>query len=134
MTPSLPRPHAHNILLVEDDTGTREAMEVLLTTHGCGVVSARSAGAALPLLRSKPRPCVILLDLMMSDVSGDEFRHAQLADPTARDIPVILISGAHDLASRAEALNAAAYLRKPLDIEALLIAIAHNCVAETAVA
>jgi len=29
---------------------------------------------------------------MVSDVSGDEFRHAQLADPTARDIPVILVS------------------------------------------
>ena len=71
---------------------------------------------------------------MVSDVSGDEFRHAQLADPTARDIPVILVSGAHDLASRAEALNDAAYLRRPRDIEGLLIAIAQNCVAETAVA
>ncbi len=134
MPPSPPQSHVHTVVLVEDDTGTREAMEVLLTTHGCGVVSAGSAGAALPLLRSKPRPCVILLDLMMSDVSGDEFRRTQLADPTARDIPVILVSGAHDLTSRAESLNAAAYLRKPLDIDALLVAITHNCGAQIAVA
>ncbi|HEX9348556.1 MAG TPA: response regulator [Gemmatimonadales bacterium] len=134
MAPSPPQPHAHTVLLVEDDTGTREAMEVLLTTHGCGVISARSAGTALTLVRSERRPCIILLDLMMSDVSGDEFRRAQLADPTARDIPVIVVSGAHDLASRAQSLNAAAYLRKPLDIDALLVAIARTCVAETALA
>jgi len=44
---------------------------------------------------------------MMSDVSGDEFRHAQTRRPDRGDIPVFLVSGAHDLASRAEALNAA---------------------------
>ena len=71
---------------------------------------------------------------MMSVVSGDEFRQAQLADPKVCDIPVILVSGAHDLAARAQALNAAAYLRKPLDIDALLAAIARHCGAETAVA
>src|SRR5205085_4567855 len=109
MTPEPPRSHTHTVLIVEDDTGTREAMEVLLTTHGCGVVCARSADAALTLVRAEPRPCVILLDLMMSGLSGDEFRRAQLADATVRDIPVILISGARDLASRAQALEAAAY-------------------------
>ena len=134
MPPSPPQPHAHTVMVVEDDTGTREAMEVLLTAHAYRVLCARSAGVALTLLRSEPRPCVILLDLMMSDASGDDFRRAQLADPSVRDIPVILVSGAHDLADRAESLNAAAYLRKPLDIDALLVAIAHNCGGQIAVA
>jgi len=105
-------------------------MEVLLTTHGCAVLCARSADAALTLVRSEPRPCVILLDLMMSGLSGDEFRHAQLADPAVRDIPVILVSGARDLASRAQALDAVAYLGKPLEIEALLSLMARHCIAE----
>ncbi len=134
MTLSPPQSHAHTVLLVEDDTGTREAMEALLTTHGYDVVCARSAGAALALVGHEPRPCVVVLDLMMAGGSGDEFRHAQLADATVRDIPVILVSGAHDLAARAQALNAAAYIRKPLDVDALLAAIARHCVAATATA
>jgi len=134
MTPEPRQPHAHTVLIVEDDAGTRDAMEVLLTTHGYGVVCARGADAALTLVRAEPHPCVILLDLMMSGLSGDEFRRAQLADRAVRDIPVILISGAHDLASRAQALNAAAYLGKPLEVDTLLGLIARHCVAESAIA
>ena len=71
---------------------------------------------------------------MMADFSGDDFRRAQLADRTVRDIPVLLVSGAHDLAARAQALGAAAFFAKPLGIAQLVAAIAHHCVAATAVA
>ena len=136
MTPSPPQsqPHAHTVLLVEDDTGSREAMEALLTTEGCRVVSAPSASAAHTMVRCEPRPCIILLDLMMSGIGGDEFRRTQLADPTVRDIPAILVSGARDLAARAEELGAAGFITKPLDIERLLAAIARHCIARTAAA
>ncbi|TMA82206.1 MAG: response regulator [Deltaproteobacteria bacterium] len=131
---SPPQPHTHTVLLVEDDAGTREATRELLSRSGYAVVSAGNATAALILLRSEPRPCVIVLDLMMADFSGDDFRRAQLADRTVRDIPVLLVSGAHDLAARAQALGAAAFFAKPLGIAQLVAAIAHHCVAATAVA
>ena len=126
--------HAHTILVVEDDAGTRDAMRALLTGHEYGVVCARNGDDAITLVGCEPRPCVILLDLMMSGVSGQDFRRAQLADRAVRDIPVILVSGIRDLAARAHELEVAAYLSKPLDGGQLLAAIARHCVAATAVA
>ena len=127
-----PPRHVHTVLLVEDDSGTREAMHELLVAHQCTVADARDGPHALTLVRCEPRPCIIVLDLMMSAMSGDDFRRAQLADPGIRDIPVILVSGVHDLDERARALGVSAWLRKPLDIDRLVAAIAQHCVAAAA--
>ena len=131
---SPPQPHTHIVLLVEDDAGTRDAMHALLVAHEYTVVCARDGDDALMLVRREPRPCVILLDLMMSGVSGDDFRRSQLTDRTVRDIPVILVSGVHDLAARAQALDITAYLGKPLDMDRLVATIARHCIAALAVA
>jgi CheY-like chemotaxis protein len=130
---SPPHPHTHTVLLVEDDAGTRDAMRELLLAHGYAVVDVKDGPGALTLVQREPRPCVIVLDLMMSAMSGDDFRHAQLADPSVRDIPVILVSGVRDLDERARTLGAAAYLPKPFDVDGLVAAIAQHCRA-TAVA
>jgi len=122
-------PHVHTVLLVEDDAGTRDAMHELLVGHKYTVVDARDGPHGLSLVRRDPRPCVIVLDLMMSGMSGDEFRRTQRADPSICDIPVILVSGVHDLAERARTLGVAAYLRKPLDIDRLVAALAQHCIA-----
>lgn len=129
-----PQRHVHTVLLVEDDSGTRDAMHELLVAHEYIVVDARDGPHALTLVQREPRPCVIVLDLMMSAMSGDDFRRAQLADPGIRDIPVILVSGVHDLDERARALGVAGWLRKPLDIDRLVAAIAQHCVVAAAVA
>jgi adenylate cyclase len=126
--------HVHTVFVVEDDAGTREAMEALLTAHGYRVRCARRADDALARLRAEPRPCVIVLDLMMSGMSGDDFRHAQLALPTVRDVPVILASGVRDLPARAEALQVTAYIAKPLDPDRLLAEIRAVLQRATAVA
>ena len=131
---SPPQPHAHTALLLEDDAGTRDALRTLLVAHEYTVVCARNGDDALALVRSEPRPCIILLDLMMSGVSGGDFRRAQLADPAVRDIPVILVSGVRDLAARAQELGVAAYLAKPFDVERLLATMGQHCAAATAVA
>jgi CheY-like chemotaxis protein len=131
---STQQPHVHTVLLVEDDSGTRDAMHELLVAHQYMVVDARDGPQALTLVQREPRPCVIVLDLMMSAMSGDEFRRAQLADPGVCDIPVILVSGVRDLAERAAALGVAAYLPKPFNVEGLARVIAQQCVAAVAVA
>lgn len=134
MVLSPPQPHVHTVLLVEDDAGTRDAIHELLVGHQYTVVDARDGSSALTLVKSEPRPCVIVLDLMMSAMNGDEFRAAQLADPSVRDIPVILVSGVRDLAERARALGVAAYLPKPFNVDGLIASIAQHCVAAAAVA
>ena len=82
----------HTVLVIEDDTDVRNALAELLSTEGYAVSLTADGGEALDKLRAGLRPSVILLDLMMPNVDGWDFRRAQLDDPTLAAIPVILLT------------------------------------------
>ena len=111
-----------SVLVVEDHADLREMLAVLLESEGFRVQVARNGREALDCLRQS-RPSVILLDLMMPVMTGDEFRAHQLADPQYRDVPVICMTAAHDGRERAARLHADAYFQKPVDFERLLGAV-----------
>ena len=111
-----------NVLVVEDHADLREMLAVLLTSEGFDVQTARNGAEALARL-DESRPSVILLDLMMPVMTGDEFRARQLADPRYRDVPVICMTAAHDGRDRAQSLRADAYFQKPVDFDRLLYAV-----------
>jgi CheY-like chemotaxis protein len=100
-------------------------LAVLLESEGYGVQTARNGAEALRLLE-RQRPSVILLDLMMPVMTGDEFRQRQLADPRYRDVPVICMTAAHDGRERAARLKADDYFQKPVDFDRLLGAVRHH--------
>jgi CheY-like chemotaxis protein len=132
MTTRTPPPPAGNVLIVEDDPDVREMLAALLVTEGFHAVAAEDGLEALHLLRAvrhrAPQiPCLILLDLMMPRLSGNEFRRAQLGDPTVASVPVAVMSGAVDLEQRAQALGAVATLAKPIDCEMLLKVVRRYC-------
>ena len=108
-----------SVLVVEDHADLREMISVLLESEGYAVRTAENGAAALDVLASE-RPAVILLDLMMPVMSGDEFRKRQLADPRYRDVPVICMTAAHDGRERAARLSANEYFQKPVDFDRLL--------------
>jgi len=125
-------PPAGNVLIVEDDPDVREMLAALLVTEGFHAVAAEDGLEALHLLRAvrhrAPQiPCLILLDLMMPRLSGNEFRRAQLGDPTVAAVPVAVMSGAIDIEQRAQALGAVATLAKPIDCEMLLDVVRRYC-------
>jgi CheY-like chemotaxis protein len=107
------------VLVVEDHADLREMLAVLLESEGFHVETARNGREALESL-AVSRPSVILLDLMMPIMSGDEFRQRQLADPRYRDVPVICMTAAHDGRERAKRVQADAFLQKPVDFERLV--------------
>ena len=111
-----------SVLVVEDHADLREMLAVLLETEGFQV---QTAGNGVEALRSldATRPSVILLDLMMPVMTGDEFRERQLADPRFRDVPVICMTAAHDGRDRAARIRADAYFQKPVDFERLIGAV-----------
>jgi CheY-like chemotaxis protein len=111
-----------SVLVVEDHADLREMLAVLLESEGFLVQVARNGREALDCLRTS-RPSVILLDLMMPVMTGDEFRAHQLADPQYRDVPVICMTAAHDGRERAARLRADAYFQKPVDFERLVGAV-----------
>ncbi|NTX65224.1 response regulator [Myxococcus sp. CA051A] len=124
MTPS------NYVLAVDDDPDILLAFKDVLELEGHRVLLARGGREALELLRHGARPSVILLDLMMPDVNGWEFRDRQLADASLAPIPVVVISGQGVSAREVAALGVDDYLRKPVDVEQLLGAISRYVLAE----
>ena len=95
---------------------------MLLESEGFVVRTAVNGAEALKRLE-ETRPSLILLDLMMPVMSGDEFRERQLADPRYSDVPVICMTAAHDGRDRASRIRADEYFQKPLDFEQLMTVV-----------
>src|SRR3954470_19917751 len=84
----------HTILVVEDDPDVRRALTELLASEGYEVTAAADGGEALETLRGGLRPAVILLDLMMPNWGGWDFRRAPLGGPAFAAVPVVLVTAA----------------------------------------
>jgi CheY-like chemotaxis protein len=125
-------PTAGNVLIVEDDPDTREMLTALLATEGFHAVSAEDGLEALHLLRTVRHrapdvPCLVLLDLKMPRLGGNEFRRAQLGDPIVATVPIAVMSGAVDAEEWAATLGAVATLTKPIDFDVLIAVVRRYC-------
>lgn len=112
-----------SILVIEDDRDIREALVDCLTEEGYRVSSASNGSEGLMRLRSVDATNLIILDLMMPVMNGQEFRKQQLADQNLAKIPVILLTADMMAQTRAEEMQTEAFLRKPIDLEDLLSAV-----------
>jgi CheY-like chemotaxis protein len=117
---------ADRVLVVEDHLDLREMLATLLESEGYSVDTAANGAEALERLQHFS-PSVILLDLMMPVMTGDEFRRRQLADTRYAHVPVICMTAAHDGRERAARLHADEYFQKPVDFEGLLTAVRSHC-------
>jgi CheY-like chemotaxis protein len=121
-----------NVLIVEDDPETREMLRQLLAVEGFYALAAADGLEALHLLRAvrhraPEAPCLVLLDLKMPRLGGNEFRRAQLGDPTVANVPIAVMSGACDLEQHAHAMGAVATLAKPLNVVRLIEVVRRYC-------
>ena len=109
---------AKRVLVVEDDRDVRETLERILEDDGYEVSKAADGREALNRLAGDLTPDVILLDLRMPVMDGWSFRNAQRRSSHLAHIPVVAMSA--DGTSRAQAISADAFLRKPLDLDDVL--------------
>jgi CheY-like chemotaxis protein len=114
----MPRPC--KVLLVDDDEELRDALGAALQAHGYQVRCMANGSEALAFLRSYPRPDAIVLDLMMPDMDGWEFRNRLREQPELGIIPVIYISAASWEAERLRFEDNAPFLVKPFDVSLLI--------------
>lgn len=107
------------IAIIDDDLHIGDMIEEVLRREGYGVIRAYSGTEALYLLSEK-RPDLILLDLMMPGLTGEEVL------PHISGIPVIIMSAKVDTDDKVNMLMAGAsdYITKPFDIRELLARIA----------
>lgn len=107
------------ILIIDDDMHIGNMLEEVLTKEGYGVFRAYSGTEAL-LLLSESRPDLVLLDLMLPGLNGEEVL------PRIKGIPVIVVSAKADIDNKVALLlgGAVDYVTKPFHTEELLARIA----------
>jgi CheY-like chemotaxis protein len=105
------------VMIVDDDPGLSASIQSVLEGAGYRVYRASNGAEALELLgRVDPLPALILLDLAMPIMNGEEMLRALRAVHALAAIPVTVVTGS----SRQKPEGASALLRKPIDVDALL--------------
>ncbi len=112
------------VLIVEDDPEVRESLRRLLSDEGYEVTTAAEGQEGLERLHAQPQPCCVVLDLMLPNMDGFEFRVRQMGDPEVAAIPVIVLSAGGDVERKVAHLGVAASLTKPPDFDRLLDCVA----------
>jgi CheY-like chemotaxis protein len=112
------------ILVVDDDTDLRETVGELLVEEGYDALLFEDGRAALEFLREGAEPRLILLDLMMPDMNGWQFREEQLKDERLKEIPVVVMTASRSL--DANPITAREILYKPIGLGQLLEAVERN--------
>ncbi|MBQ3935624.1 MAG: response regulator transcription factor [Ruminococcus sp.] len=107
-----------SIMIIDDDTSINEMLTQALTDEGYSVDRAFSGTEALMLLENR-HPDLILLDLMLPGLSGEQLL------PLIKGIPVIVVSAKAETAGKVDLLLAGAcdYVTKPFDMGELLARI-----------
>ena len=105
------------ILIVEDDADLRSTLADAMRETGAEIAVAEDGLDALERLRAGPVPAVVLLDLRLPRLDGQEFLQELRADPRFEHLPVITMTAG---GSQAEAGDVVAHLRKPMDLGGLL--------------
>jgi DNA-binding response OmpR family regulator len=109
------------ILIIEDDIAIHSLIKETLTLHGYKTLSAYS-GTEGKLLFEQNQVDVVLLDLMLPGMNGEEFLQEIRRNSM---IPVMVISAKSDQNSKLELLTNGAddYITKPFDVKELLLRI-----------
>src|SRR5437763_5519395 len=104
-------------LIVDDNEDNRYTLQLLLETDGQERISSAASGNEAIALIEKEKFSLVLLDLMMPDLNGDEVLRLIKSDPDKRDIPVVMISADTDAekVSQCIELGADDYLPKPFN-------------------
>jgi chemotaxis family two-component system sensor histidine kinase/response regulator PixL len=114
-----------DILVVDDDGLTRDALVLALEAAGYTVRQAADGRDAFRVLRTPPPPRAILLDIVMPQMNGWEFlRERESNNPDLAGIPVIVFSAACEAAPRLPLPRGVAkLLPKPVDCAEVVAAL-----------
>jgi len=116
---------AHTLLYIEDNLANLQLIEGALN-HRPGLILLTAMQGSLGLdLARQHQPDLILLDLHLPDMAGEEVLRHLLADPRTKRIPVIVISAdaTPGQIRNLLATGARAYITKPIDVSRFFEAV-----------
>ena len=106
------------ILILEDETKILELVEMILGEEGYDAVAINHYEPLDYIIDLAPE--LILLDVRLSSGYGHLLCKDIKADPITSGIPVVLISGSHNLEAIAKDCKADGFLSKPFSVEGLI--------------
>ena len=104
-----------HILICEDDEGIIDVASIVLVDKGYTVDAIINGNEIFNRIKEK-RPDVILLDLWMPEITGEEIALKLKANKLTTNIPIIFVSASKDLKKIATQTDVNDFLPKPFDI------------------
>jgi len=121
--------HFARILGVDDNQTNRTVLSRMVEGFGCRIDTAASGARGIEMLhqaiRSGDPYHVVLLDMQMPGMDGEQTARAIKSDPLVKDVKVVILTsmGKRGDASRLEALGCSGYLLKPVKQQMLYEAL-----------
>lgn len=109
------------VLVVDDEFGITDALEILLSEEGFDVLVATNGRQALDRIEAK-RPDLLLTDFMMPVMNGGEVIRRMKADPALAGIPIVMMSAMPETSIPAD-VRPDLFIRKPFELDDLLAAV-----------
>jgi signal transduction histidine kinase/CheY-like chemotaxis protein len=110
------------ILVVDDDVRNVFALTSALELHGSTVLYADNGARGLQTVKDHPEIDLVLMDVMMPEMDGNETTAAIRAIPGRKDLPILFLTAKAMAGDREKSFAAGAsdYITKPVDLEVLL--------------
>ena len=108
------------ILIIEDEDNIAVALEFLMSRDGHSHRRLSTGREALAAIR-QDHPDLVLLDIMLPDVSGYQIVQDLRADPSLRDVRVLMMTARGSVMERRKglALGADGFIAKPFELAEL---------------
>jgi DNA-binding response OmpR family regulator len=111
------------ILVVDDDYHLRKTIQLMLEEEGF-VVQVAADGQEAVEQATAQRPALMVLDMGLPLFDGDEVA-VQVRGRCGSTFPIVLITADGQIREKSRRIGAAAYLRKPFDMDDLIQAVQH---------
>jgi CheY-like chemotaxis protein len=98
------------VLVVDDERDIRDTLCEVVEMGGCTAITASNGAEAMRLIVER-RPCLVILDLLMPVMTGNEFLEAIRGQPGLADVPILISTSAPDRAPQGFPV-----LPKPVDM------------------
>ncbi len=107
------------IIVCDDDEGILDMLQLVLEENGFDIIPEKNSLNIYSLIE-KEKPDLLLLDLWMPVLSGDQVLKNLKNNPQTKGLPVIIISASRDGLEISKNAGANEFVAKPFDLDFLL--------------
>ncbi|QQL51006.1 response regulator [Mucilaginibacter ginkgonis] len=107
------------LLICDDDAGIVDMLEMMFEGTGYNIIPVLDSLQVMDVIE-KQKPDVLILDLWMPVLSGDQVLKTLRSNSETKDLPVIVVSASRDGEKIAREAGATDYVSKPFDMDLLM--------------